>query len=348
MRVRLKGINKACVKLADGTRITYWYAWRGGPRLEGQPGTSEFVACYNAAIAEKVKRPAGTLQSIVDGFERSAEYARLAPKTKHDYDRYLAQIETRFGSFPLSGLRDRRSRAIFKEWRDEVAERSLRTADYGWTVLARILSWAYDRGLTEANPCERGGRLYSNSRVDSVWTEDDENRFMAKASAALKLALMLAIWTGQRQGDLLRLPWAAYDGSRITLRQRKTGTRMVIPVSAALKDALDDAAKTKKSTIILTNQDGHPWTESGFRASWRKACIKASITGLTFHDIRGSAVTRLAIAGATEAEIASFTGHSMNDVRSILDAHYLHRDPKLAQAAIHKLEAKKRGTEVSK
>jgi hypothetical protein len=37
------------------------------------------------------------------------------------------------------------------------------------------------------------------------------------------------------------------------------------------------------------------------------------------------------------SEIAAITGHSLRDVRSILDAHYLHRDPELARHAIHKL-----------
>jgi integrase len=63
--------------------------------------------------------------------------------------------------------------------------------------------------------------------------------------------------------------------------------------------------------------------------------------GLTFHDLRGTAVTRLAIAGCTEAEIATIIGHSLRDVRSILDAHYLHRDPALAESAIRKLEGLK-------
>jgi hypothetical protein len=45
------------------------------------------------------------------------------------------------------------------------------------------------------------------------------------------------------------------------------------------------------------------------------------------------------------------TGHALRDVRSILDAHYLHRDPALAESAIRKLElgyAIKTGTETSK
>jgi integrase len=89
---------------------------------------------------------------------------------------------------------------------------------------------------------------------------------------------------------------------------------------------------------ILLSTDRQPWTEDGFRSSWRKACVAIGIVGLTFNDLRGTAVTRLALAGSTEAEIATITGHSLRDVRSILDAHYLHRDPALGESAIRKLE----------
>jgi hypothetical protein len=47
VRVRLKGINYATKRLADGRKVTYWYAWRGGPQLQGEPGTPEFIASYN-------------------------------------------------------------------------------------------------------------------------------------------------------------------------------------------------------------------------------------------------------------------------------------------------------------
>jgi hypothetical protein len=57
--------------------------------------------------------------------------------------------------------------------------------------------------------------------------------------------------------------------------------------------------------------------------------------------LRATAVTRLALIGATEPEIATITGLSLQSVRAILDAHYLNRDPALAESAIRKLE---RGT----
>ena len=81
--------------------------------------------------------------------------------------------------------------------------------------------------------------------------------------------------------------------------------------------------------------------------SWWLAARKAAIVGITFNDLRGTAVTRLALVGCSEAQIASITGHSLRDVSSILDAHYLHRDVELARSAITKLEmgyAKKTGT----
>jgi integrase len=73
-------------------------------------------------------------------------------------------------------------------------------------------------------------------------------------------------------------------------------------------------------------------------SSWRKACKKAGISGLTFHDLRGSAITRRAIAGATVSEIAQISGLSLSDVRSVLDTHYIFDDVTLARNAVRKLE----------
>jgi len=53
MRIKLKGLNKITKKLADGTWRTYWYAWKGGPPLRGEPGTPEFIVSYNEAVAKR-------------------------------------------------------------------------------------------------------------------------------------------------------------------------------------------------------------------------------------------------------------------------------------------------------
>ena len=350
MRVRLKGINHATKRLADGTIKHYSYAWRGGPLLRGEPGRPDFIASYNEAVARKVSAPEGVLSALIGKFEISPEFERLAPRTQSDYRKQFKLIYRNFGDLPLEALCDPRVRGVFKDWRDEIAKRSLRQADAAWIALARVLSWALDRREVTANPCERGGRLYHGTRAEKVWTLEQEAAFLTVASEPLRSAYLLAIWTGQRQGDLLRLPWSAWDQTpllkapygKIRLRQGKTGVSVVITVSAPLRDMLD--AVPRLSPVILLNSDGKPWTSHGFSSSWRKACKKATIAGITFNDLRGTFVTRAAINGATEAEIASATGHSIGQVRSILDRHYLHRDPALGEHLMEKLE---RGTNFS-
>jgi integrase len=338
--MRLKGINSITKKLADGTRRTYWYAWKGGPPLRGEPGTPEFVASYNEAAARKVVPPRGTLLSVLQGYQASEDFTGLAASTRRSYVALIVRIEKAFADFPLAALTDQRTRGVFKAWRDRIATDSgRRQADYAWTVLARVLSWGVDRGLVAKNPCEKGGRLYRGSRAEKIWTPADEAAFLERAPAHLHLPLMLALWTGQRQGDLLRLPWSAYDGTHIRLRQSKSSKPVSILVGAPLKAMLD--AALKRSPIMLINSEGKPWTSDGFRASWRKACAAAGVSGVTFHDLRGTAVTRLAIVGCTVAEIATITGHSLRDVHAILDTHYLAHDPALGDGAIRKLE---RGT----
>jgi integrase len=349
MRIKLKGLNFTNYKLADGSIRTRYYAWRGGPPLVGEPGTPEFIAGYNAAVATKAVAPEGRLQALIDDYQNSQAFLKRRERTRSDYVKQIAKIEAKFGDMPLKATERKETRGIFLDWRDDLALKSPRQADYAWTVLARILSWAKDRGRITVNPCERGGRVYDGTRVDHVWSEDDEAAFLKHAPAHLHPPLILALWTGQRQGDLLRLPWSAYDGTDIRLRQSKTGERVVVPVGAPLKVMLD--ALPRRSPIILLNSEGRPWTPDGFRASWGKASIKGGVRDLTFNDLRGTAVTRLALVGCTEPQIVAITGHSLSDVRSILDAHYLHRDPALAREAINKLElayATKTGTDFSK
>jgi integrase len=334
--IRVKGLNWSTFKLANGTTKTNYYAWRGGPFLVGEPGTPEFWKSYKEAITTRVVAPDGRLLSLTQAYQRSQQFLSLRERTRTDYIKQIAKIEQKFGDAPIKVLSDPRTRDIFMDWRDELALKSQRQADYAMQVLALILSWAKDRGKITVNPVERPGRVYHGTRVDQVWTQEDEAAFLRFAPAHLHLPLLLALWTGQWQGDLLRLPWSAYDGAHIRLRQSKTGARVLIPVGAPLKAALD-AAK-KHGPLILANSLGRPWTSHGFQASWSIAATKAGIVGLTFNDLRGTAVTRLALVECTEAQIAAITGHSLRDVCSILDAHYLHRDPALARDAISKLE----------
>jgi len=124
MRVRLKGLNKSIKQLADGRKVTYYYAWRGGPALRGEPGTPEFVASYNEAVARKVMPPRGTLLSLLQEYQSAADFHSLADRTRADYIAQIKIIEAEFSDFPLSALSDRRTRGVFMAWRDQLALKS--------------------------------------------------------------------------------------------------------------------------------------------------------------------------------------------------------------------------------
>lgn len=344
----LPGLATATKTLADGSKRRYFYAWRGGPMLkdaDGNPlqlGDPLLVTAYAAAHENRKKPASGTLFSLIAAFKSTSDFTKLAPRTKKDYLRFLGWIEEEFGDMPLSLVMKPAARGKFKTWRDELAEaHGDRQADYAWGVLARVLSIAKDRGTISVNVCERGGKLYEVDRAEVIWQPAHIKAFGEMASDELRFALILALWTGQRQGDLIKLTWQQYDGTHIRLRQGKRKARVVIPVGSVLKVELDARRPVKAECPILLNTRGVKWTNDGFRTSWGKAFDKAEgldDTDLRFNDLRGTAVTRLALAGCTVPEIAALTGHSLKDVERILQAHYLGGKFELAEQAMTKLE----------
>jgi integrase len=345
-RRKLPGVATASKRLADGTRRKYYYAWRGGPMLKGEddtpllPNDPQFAVAYAAAHAERKKPATGNLFSLIAAYRVSTEFTGRAEVTKKAYRRYLKMIEEEFGTMPLTVVQDRRARGKFKEWRDGMATNP-RKADLAWSVLARVLAVAKDRGAIAVNVCERGGRLYEADRAEIIWLPAHITAFCAVASPELQFALLIALWTGQRQGDLIKITWPQYDGTQIRLRQGKRKARVLIPVGGPLKTALDARRPEKPEGPILRNTFGKPWTSDGFRASWGKAFDRAKLgdVDLHFHDLRGTAVTRLALASCTVPQIAAITGHSPRDVDEILKAHYLGGQSELADQAIVKLLA---------
>jgi hypothetical protein len=80
--------------------------------------------------------PQGALLSVLQSYQASGEFNGLAARTRRDYIEKIKVIEAEFGDFPLSALTDRRTRGIFMAWRDRLAAKSRRQADYAWQVIA--------------------------------------------------------------------------------------------------------------------------------------------------------------------------------------------------------------------
>lgn len=336
MRVKLMGVNTVRKRLADGTFRTYHYHRATGEKLEGKPGTAQFLASYTKAQQATAQRPKGTFNDLVRAYTGSVEFAELAASTQAEYKRMLTKAEPRFGSMPIKALEDQRVKEDLLEWRDEIVRASgKREGDNRLTTISAMLSWAVDRGKLKANHILGFKRLYSSDRSDILWLEGHIRAFMAVAPLQMQRALILALHTGQRLSDLLRAAWTNYDGKTLRIRQSKGNVVVAIPCTRALRGMLD--AMPRDATVILTSVTGKAWKKRHFSDQWKEASDAAGLQDLHFHDLRGTAITMLAEAGCTVPEIASITGHSLKTVTTILEK-YLSRTAALAEAAIEKFE----------
>ena len=351
---RLEGVFPTYKTLKDGSRRTYWYHRASGRRLQGNPGSPEFIADYAAAENLVRDRHAGTVNGLIRSYTLSVEFEeKLAPSTQAEYKRMLTKAEAEFGKMPIAVLDDPRVKRAFLDWREKTARGSgFREADNRLSAISAMLTWAADRGKIAANQLKGFKRLYHVDRSEIIWLPEHIAAFMKVASIEMQRALILGLHTGQREGDILRMPWSAYDGAGINIRQGKSrrggkiGPLIQIPCTSALRRMLDGIDRV--SPLILTTRTGQSFKKRYFARLWDEAMTKAGLQSVTlpgsdesvelhFHDLRGTAVTLLSEAGSTPQQIATITGHSLKTVHRILE-RYLARTRGLAEQAIFNFE----------
>jgi integrase len=310
--------------LSSGEVVRYGYLGRGDGAVPlGREGSADF----HFRLAEAIRRAPDErrFEHLIWRYRSSKEFAALAPRTQADYRKHLDRIQNKFGKLrtPIMEMREMSDR-IFK-WRDQLAEASPRQADYTISVLGAMLAWCIKRGLMNNNRAKGVGDVYHGDRRDKVWTPEAEAKLLKEASPAVARAFILATETGLAQKDVLTLPWSAVQGNIIVTIRSKTGQPVAAPISPMLKAMLDAAPKT--ADTIITQENGKPYDKkgNGFRSSFLKARADAEITGLTFHDARGTFVTRRIEAGWTSEEVALCAGHKIAGDRSGQAAY---RDPK--------------------
>jgi integrase len=339
VKVELRGIAKTKAKGS-----TYYYAWRGGPRLRGEPGSPQFVLSYNEAIENRRTPEPGRFKSLVVLYRRSSDYAKLADSTRQNWSPWLDRICQHFGELRTAQFdRPEKIRPVIRRWRNQWADRP-RTADFGMQVLSRVLSYAVDPlGKIAGNPCEGIKQLYRGDRSEIIWTDADIAALKKTCSLEILHAVDLASHTGLRLSDVLRVSWSHVGENAITLATGKSGGRReaIIPVYDDLRDVL--AHIPKRATTILTNSKGRPWTRDGFGSSFNNAKKEAGITDrdLHFHDLRGTAATRFYITGLSIRVIAEILAWSEDQVERII-RRYVARGAATKDAIRQLNEARKR------
>lgn len=349
--VRLKGLNWTTKRLASGKVIKHWYAWRGGPRLDGEPGTPEFMASYNRAV-EGRKTPVGaTLATLVAKYKASPEWAKNADSTKAEWVRWLDQIaddkgECAIGDLTLDQLDDRRVKLELLEWRDQWAA-TPRSADYAMQVLSRVLSFGVKRGELAINAAAGVGQLYVNNRADQIWTEKEIAAYIAAApSPEVAYVVRLAVLTGLRREDLASLAWSHVGDVAIVKptgksRGRKSAVVPILPETRELLREIEAQQAARHAELValarkrnkpappecltvLSSTLGQPWNAGGM--GHRVIATKAE-AGIDkhLHDTRGTFATRLRKAGLKASEIADVLAWDEARVKRLL-ATYVDRD----------------------
>lgn len=330
-------------KLADGSVKLLYYYREPRVRLPDDPHSQAFYEAWQACHGQRRAQRRDNLETLFDRFLDSHAFRRLARSSQQNMRRDMKAIMARFGDMPMAALEShymRKTKTVMLEWHEQLAKAHARAADAKLQVMQRVFSWAFKNGILHEHPLPTFTRAYKSDRAQNIWLPEHIAAFNAVASPSLRMALVVALHTGQRQGDLLRLQWDNYDGARLTMQQLKTGTNLIIPCTPHLQKTLDAARATSSCAHVLVNSRGLPWTNSGFRASWNKTFAASKIAAdLHFHDLRGTTVTLLAESGCTTQEIASITGHRLKSAESILQA-YSARTNRLAQTAIDKLTAR--------
>ncbi|MDO5613621.1 MAG: tyrosine-type recombinase/integrase [Paracoccus sp. (in: a-proteobacteria)] len=345
---KIPGVNTSRKRLADGTVREYFYHRATGEPLPGTYGSAEFLAAY--VEAEKVKpKDVGNINALIRDYLQSLKFEKKRDSTQREYKRMLLEIEKRFGKLPVKALESPRIRGVFIEYQEEIGRDRPREADNRLSVLSAVLTHAASKGNIRENPLKGFERIYDADRSEMIWTDGDVATFMQAAPLELQQAMILAIHTGQRYGDLIRLRWADYDGTNVSLKQNKTKARVTIHASTTLRLMLD--SMERRGPYILTRDDGRPWfTEKNDKEMGKQWAAHMVACGLRptnfaelaktvqreylrFNDLRGTAVTLLSEAGNGIPQICGVTGHTLESATRII-AKYLAMTPALSKAAI--------------
>lgn len=269
--------------------------------------------------------------ALVVAFEGSPEWRALAEQTRRTYGTYLRA----FHGMRYLPVRDINRRGLL-DVRDAIAGTRGPGAATGFCRTASALfRWALDRDWIEASPMTGVKPLPGGTLL--AWTEAEARLAMRELPEPLRRAVVLAYHTGQRRGDLVRLPWSAYDGRSIRLRQQKTGMDMVIPVHPELRTELEEWTRTRQAVTILTAHRGGAWAPQLLSHALPPALAAIGIgRKLNIHGLRKLAATRLAEAGCSALEIAAITGHKSLSMVQLYTASA--DQERLATAALIRLQ----------
>lgn len=306
--------------------------------LRGEPGSEEFVASYREAIAAAVKpKPApkegpGTIGALIASWRASAEFRQLSRSTQQVYRRITDRLRQEHGHRLVGQLPTEKVRKLVAEKANTPA-----AGNHLLRILRLLMRHAIEDGWRKDDPTIGVRRLKEAKIGIHSWTEEEIAAFEEHWPSGTKqrLAMALLLYTGQRRSDVVRMGRQHIRGGKLDVAQRKTKTKLAIPLHPELANELD-RARSEHLTFLVTEY-GAPFTAPGFYNVFKDWCRSAGLPHCSPHGLRKAAARRLAEAGCTAHEIASITGHrTLSEVaRYTMAADQV----RLAEAAIARIKS---------
>lgn len=280
-------------------------------RLLGKPGSPEFMAAYNAAVAEPTPKPpigAGrhAPQSVahwVSLYLASQAFAALSPDTRRTRRNLLERFRVKNGDKHATTLTRERIEQMIGQLSPVVARNFLK-------ALRPWLKWCAAQGLRPDNPARDIEKPAYKSTGYKTWPEEYVEQYRAHHPVGTKArrTLELLVNVGAARVDTALLGRQHARNGLLVYRRHKTGVLVEIPILPGLQAVIDEMEGSGDLAFIATEQ-GKPYTKESFGNMFRAWCDEALIPkGYSAHGIRKYAATLRANLGATAHELMAWFG----------------------------------------
>lgn len=278
--------------------------------LPGDYGSIEFRTAYEAALAGQRKARApkvepGSLAHVITRYLSSLRYADLSDSRKRSLRRELDWLLEQAGTLPAVRFEKKHVEALMDRKGGPSAANQVKKN------LGMLFKFAAQEGILRS--MNEAARLAYKRKTNTdgyhTWTEEEVNRFLSFHGPGTKarLALLIFLCTGASRQDAARMGRGNIVNGRIRYSRGKTGVPADLPILPELQEELDRLPPDQ--FLFLTHSQGRPYAVESLGNWFKDQCMAAGVTEGSAHGLRKAGATRLAEAGATEWEIASFLAH---------------------------------------
>ena len=209
------------------------------------------------------------------------------------------------------------------------------------TVIKHKFKKAVEWDLLKSNPATSVKRFAVTSVRTRFLTEHEIHVLLEKCenqvtSPWLLPLVTLALNTGMRQGELLKLKWDNLDLKRgaITIIQSKTLRRKTVAINERARQALNWLQANRYGELLFMWPWGAPIGKVTVYDAFKKACSAAKIDDFRFHDLRHTFASHLVMAGVDLVTVKELLGHKTINMTN----RYTHLAQEHKAQAVAKLE----------